>query len=127
MAPPGREGQRALVADRAVLSVIHPLTQVLAGLEVRNVLAGERDGLAGLGIAPLAGRSKVQREAAKAANLDALTLGQGIAHDLQNLLQRELDVLGRQMLLLRRDDLDELRFRHGRSHVSYPSHLRARR
>src|SRR5580704_4754399 len=98
-------------------AVIHPLTQVLAGLEVRNVLARERDGLTGLGIAALARGPEVQREAAEAANFDALPLGERITHDFQDLLQRQLNVLRRQMLLLRRDDLDEFRFRHGCRHM----------
>ena len=35
-----------------------------------------------------------------------------IAHDLQHLLQGELNVLGRQVFLLGGDDLDEFRLRH---------------
>ena len=51
---------------------VDALAQVLAGLEVRHVLAGQRDGLAGLGIAALARRAEMQAEAAEAADLDAL-------------------------------------------------------
>ena len=43
---------------------------------------------------------------------DALSQGERIAHDLEDLFQRELDILGRQMLLLRGDDLDEFRLGH---------------
>src|SRR5689334_18145557 len=95
------------VADRPAGSVVHALAQILAGLEVRHVLAGERHGLPGLGVAPLARWPEVQREAAEAADLDALALRQRIAHDLENLLQRQLDVLGRQVLLLGSNYLDE--------------------
>src|SRR2546430_16397846 len=62
------------VADRPVGAVVHPLAQVLAGLEVRDVLARERDRLAGLGVAPLARRGGGPRENAEAADFDALSL-----------------------------------------------------
>src|SRR6266480_1141080 len=110
--PPRRGCASRSVADRPVGAVVHPLAQVLAGLEVRDVLARERDRLAGLGVAPLARRPEVQRETAEAADFDALPLRERIAHDLQNLLQRELDVLRRQMLLLGGNDLDEFRLGH---------------
>src|SRR6185295_15359876 len=101
------------IADGAVCAVIDAFAQVLAGLEVRNVLAGERHCLSGLGIAALTWRPEVQRERAEAAYLDAISRRQRIAHDLQDLLERELHILGGQMFLFRRDDLDELGFRHG--------------
>ena len=91
---------------------VDALAQVLAGLEVRDVLAGKRDGFAGLRIAALARRAEMQAEAAEAADLDALTLGQRVAHDFEDLLDREFDVLRRQMLLLGGDDLDEFGLRH---------------
>jgi hypothetical protein len=98
---------RGLVADRVGLPRIDALTQVLAGLEVRHVLAGERHGFAGLGVAALARRAEMQREAAETADLDALAAGQRVAHDLEHLLDRQLDVLGGQVLLLGGDDLDQ--------------------
>src|ERR1700722_13619084 len=82
---------------------------------MRHVFAGERYRLAGLRIASLARRPKMQRETAKAADLDPLALGQCVAHDLAHLLQGQLDTLGREMLLLRRNDLDQFRLRHGAS------------
>src|SRR5262249_57703553 len=82
---------------------------------MRHVLAGERDGLAGLGIAPLARRTEVQREAAETADLDAPALCECIAHDLQNLLHRQLDVLGGKVLLLGCNELDEFRLGHARA------------
>ena len=99
-------------APASVVRIVDAFAQVLAGLEVRHVLAGERDGLAGLGIAPLARRAEMQAEAAEAADLDALTLGQRVAHDFEDLLDRQFDVLRRQMALLRGDELDELGLRH---------------
>src|SRR5205823_1937756 len=89
---------------------------ILPGLEVRHVRTGERHSLADLGVAPMTRRPKVQREAAEAANLDALALRERVAHDLENLLQRQLDVLGRQVLLLGSDYLDELRLGHALRH-----------
>src|SRR5579883_643752 len=54
----------------------------------------------------------MQTEAAEAADLDPIPAREGVAHDLQDLFQRELDILRGQMFLLRRDDLDELGFGH---------------
>jgi hypothetical protein len=54
----------------------------------------------------------MQGETAEAANLDALACRQRIAHDLKHLLQGKFHILGRQMLLLSGDDLDEFRLRH---------------
>src|ERR1700733_11137569 len=105
-------GSYGSVPDGLVGAVIDPFAQVLAGLEMGYVFAGQRHGLAGLGIAPLARGSKVQRETAEAPDLDALTLGQGVTHDLQDLLQCQLNILGGQMLLLGRDDFNQFRFGH---------------
>src|SRR6187431_2197792 len=102
-----------LIPDGTISPVIHAFAQILAGLEVRNVLAGERHGLPGLGIAALPRRPEVQRERAEATYLDAISRRQGIAHDLEDLLERELHILGGQMFLFRRDDFDELGLRHG--------------
>src|SRR6056297_1240241 len=77
-----------------------------------DVLAGKGDGLAGLGIAPHARGAIVQREAAEATDLDAIAARQRIAHDLEQMLDRELDVFRGQMLLLPGDYLDQFRLRH---------------
>src|SRR5579862_5771010 len=100
------------VANRSTGAFVDALAQVFPRLEVRHMLARERHGLTGLGVAALTWRAKVQREAAEAANLDALTLRERIAHDLQNLLQRQLDIFRRQVLLLGGDDLDEFGLGH---------------
>src|SRR5665213_3643970 len=100
------------IANRPVGAAVDALAQVLAGLEVRHVLACQCHRFTGLGIAPLTWRTKMQREAAKAPDLDAIALCQRVAHDLEHLLESELHVLGRQMLLLRRNDLDQFRFCH---------------
>src|SRR5258708_15404404 len=88
------------IANGPVGTLVHALTQILAGLEVRHVLAVQRHGFARLGIAPLPRRPEVQRKAAEAADLDPIALRQRVAHDLQHLLEREFDVLGRQVFLL---------------------------
>ena len=54
----------------------------------------------------------MQAEAAEPADLDALTLRQRVAHDLEDLLDGQLDILRRQMALLCSDELDELGLRH---------------
>src|SRR5215203_6151434 len=101
-----------LVPDGTVRSVIHAFAQVFARLEMRHVLAGKRHRFAGLGIAALPWRPEMQRERAEAPYLDAISRRQGIAHDLEDLLERELHILGGQMFLFRRDDLDELGLGH---------------
>src|SRR6185436_12717146 len=90
------------VVNRLIRAVVDPLAQVFARLEVRHVFSRQRHRFTGFRVAPLARRAKVQREAAETADLDALAARERIAHDLQNLLESELDILGGQMLLLRR-------------------------
>src|SRR6185295_15547290 len=103
---------RGSVPNRSSCAVVHTLAQILAGFEVRHVLARKRHRLAGLRIPALTRRPEVQRKAAEPADLDALTGGECVAHDFQNLLQRQLHVLGGQVLLLGRNDLDEFRLGH---------------
>src|SRR6185295_8747344 len=103
---------RGSVPNRSSCAVVHTLAQILAGFEVRHVLARKRHRLAGLRIPALTRRPEVQRKAAEPADLDALTRGECIAHDFQDLLQRQLHVLGGQVLLLGRNDLDEFRLGH---------------
>src|SRR5690606_14017003 len=59
--------------------------------------------------------AEMQREAAEPADLDAVTLRQRVAHDLEDLLDRKLHVFRGQMLLLGCDELDEFRFGHARA------------
>ena len=54
----------------------------------------------------------MQAEAAEAPDLDALPLGERVAHDLEDLLDREFHVLRRQVTLLGGDELDELGLGH---------------
>jgi hypothetical protein len=100
------------VPNCVIRAVVDAFTQIFAWLEVGNVFAGEGYGLAGLRIAALTRWAEVQREAAEPTDFDAAALGQCIAHDLKDLLDGQLDVLGGQMLLLGCNELDEFRFRH---------------
>src|ERR1700731_5115559 len=61
-----------LVADRLIRTVVHPLTQVFAWFEVRDVFSGKRDCFSGFRISALPWGSEMQGEAAEAANLDPL-------------------------------------------------------
>src|SRR5690606_13679451 len=60
-----RRGIRALLLGRQGNDRGHPLAQVLAGLEMGNVLARQRHRVAGLGVAAGGGRTAVQREGAE--------------------------------------------------------------
>ena len=65
---------------------VHTFAQIFAGLEVRYILAGQRYSLTGLGITPDTRRTVVQGKTPKASDFDALAPGQGIAHDVQQML-----------------------------------------
>jgi hypothetical protein len=54
----------------------------------------------------------MEREAAKAPDLDALTGSQGAAHLFQDAAHRELDIFVGEMTLLSRENIDELGFHH---------------
>ena len=58
--------------------------QGLARLEMGHTLFGNGHGLAAAWIAAHAGRAVVDREAAKAPDLDAVPAHQGLAHGVQN-------------------------------------------
>ena len=58
--------------------------QSLAGLEMRHALGGNLNGLAGAGVAAYAGLAVIDGKAAKAANFNAVTAHQSIAHCIQN-------------------------------------------
>ena len=74
-------GARGSVADRVDLAFVYPLTQVLAGLEMGNVLARQRDSLAGLGVAPLARGPEMQGEATEAPYLDRKRIGVAVVEE----------------------------------------------
>src|SRR6185437_6181200 len=84
-------------------ALVHPLPQFLARLEMRDVLAGQRHGRAGLRIAARARRTVMQRETAEAADLDAVAGRQRATHLLDDVAHREFDIGERQMLLALRE------------------------
>src|SRR5262245_31693464 len=94
------------------LAGVDALTEVLSGLEMGNVFAGERDRIAGLRIAPESRRPEMERKTPEAADLDAFAARERVAHDLEQVLDRQLHVFRRQVFLLLRDDLDQLGFGH---------------
>src|SRR5664279_5104112 len=97
---------------RRLLRKIDPLAQFLARLEMRDELLRNLYLLAGLGIASGARRPVVQAEAAEPADLDAFALREGLAHRVEDHLDRKLGILGYQLRKLRREAVDQLRFGH---------------
>src|SRR6188472_2171260 len=110
MLPNCRVGR--LVAHWQMPGLVDSLAQILAGFEVRHVLASERHRLAGLRIAAHSGRPVVQGEAAKPADFDALAARERFAHELQDVLDRQFNVLGGQVFLAAGDRLDQLGLCH---------------
>src|SRR4051812_7921353 len=72
--------------------LVHRLAQRLARLEVRNALLRDVHALAGSRIASHAGRAAVDREAAEAADLDAVAAHQCVAHRVEDGLDGVLRV-----------------------------------
>jgi hypothetical protein len=54
----------------------------------------------------------MQREAAKATYLDSLPRGQRVAHEVKQVLDRKLNVFGRQVFLFSGNRFYEFRFSH---------------
>jgi hypothetical protein len=100
------------VPDRVIRAFIDAFAKILTGFEVRHVFSGEGDRFPGLGIPTLARRTKMERKASEPTDLDAPALRERIAHDLEDLFDCQLDVLRRQVLLFRCNELDEFRFGH---------------
>ena len=98
---------RASVLDREVSAGVDPLAEVFTGLEVRDMLARERYRLSGLRVTADPGRPEMQGEAAESADLDTFALGERIAHQVEEMLDREFNVLGGEVLLLSRNHLDQ--------------------
>src|SRR5688572_26192592 len=109
----GHVAARRLRCCRSTLVIVHPLAQLLAGLEVRHVLARHLHLFPGLGVAPRAGRPVIEPEAPEPADLDAIAGRQRLRHGVQHRLDRELGVLRCQLAVARAQQLDELRLGHG--------------
>src|SRR6201991_3725580 len=80
---------------------------------MRYMLPRQRYRFAGLGVAPHARRTEVQREAAEAADLDALTRGQGVAHLFEHALDGKFHVAEGKVGLAPGQRLDQFRLCHG--------------
>src|SRR4051812_13669323 len=106
-------GQRNRRAD--------PFAQFLARLEMRDVLAGQCDRIAGLGIPAGPRWAEMQGKTTEAADLDALAMGQCATHHLEQRLDREVDVLALQVTLSLGEDLDQFGLCHGRMAVRWAS------
>ncbi|KAG1248844.1 hypothetical protein G6F65_019399 [Rhizopus arrhizus] len=91
---------------------VYPFAQFLARLEVRHLFARHQHLFAGFRIATDSGRPLRQREAAKTADLDALTRGQGLGHCIQHGLDRVIGVAGGQLRIAGRQGGDQLRLGH---------------
>src|SRR6056297_105602 len=93
-------------------SQVHALAKFLAGFEMRHVLAGKCDGVAGLGVAADSGRPEVKAEAAESANLYPVAAGQRCAHLLDDGSNRQIHVGLTEMLLLVGQLFDQLGLGH---------------
>src|SRR3546814_657787 len=83
---------------------------------MRDVLARQRNRVAGLGIAAGTGRPVMQGKTAETADLDAIAVGQRPAHHFQQRLHGHVDILGLQVALALGEDFDQFRFGHGHGH-----------
>src|SRR5689334_7833116 len=98
--------------DRLLLD-IHPLTQFLASLEVRHVFGRHLHFFPRFGITPGARGPVIEPETAEAPDLDALALGQALAHRVEDHLHREFRILRHQLRVAYRQLRDQLGFGHG--------------
>src|SRR6185295_10131951 len=75
---------------------VDPQLEFFADLEEGNALGGDGHDAPGLGIATLARLPVLDDETAEAADLDALTLGEGIGHALEDGLHHDFGVVPRE-------------------------------
>src|SRR5215475_12963102 len=106
-----RQGAQRRFTRGGVASGVHEFAQALANLEERHPLLWHVDGRAGLGIAALARVAIPDPEAAEAAQLDLVALGERIGDVVEDrvddglrLLLGEVGELG--------DLVDQIGFRH---------------
>jgi len=100
-------GKGCLVLNGKMTTGVDSLAQIFSRLEVRHVFAGQRYSLTSFGITSNSRRSKVERKTAKSANLDTFAASEGIAHQIQQVLDGKLNILCGQMLLLSGDHFYE--------------------
>ncbi|MNE80559.1 hypothetical protein D3C80_1771400 [compost metagenome] len=85
---------RQLIITATFFILIHPITQLLAWLEVRNEFSVETDRLTGFRITANPWSTVVQREAAKPPDLDTIPGSQTLGHLLKHGLDGQLHILG---------------------------------
>jgi hypothetical protein len=83
------------------LRKIHSLAQLLAGAKVRDALGEYFNRRARPGVASDSRLAGTQREGTKAADLDALATGEGVAHLIEDHLYCQFDILSSEVGLLR--------------------------
>src|SRR3954463_11031933 len=106
--------RRAMRTRPLLLFLVHPLAQLLAGLEMRHELLRHVDLLARFRIPAGSSRPGGQAEAAEAADLDALTLHQALRHRVEDHLDGEFCILGDELGIARRQPGYEFGLRHAR-------------
>ncbi len=79
---------------------------------MRHVLGRDLHRVAGLRVAPDAAGPVMQREAAEAADLDAIALGERIRNLIEHELDRQLHILVHQMGLLEGQPFNQFRLGH---------------
>src|SRR3954469_14435675 len=94
-------------------ALVHRLAQRLAGLEVRHALFGDVDAFAGTRVAAHAGRAPVDREAAEAADLDAVPAHERVAHRVEDRLDGVLGVAMGELAETAGQFFDEIGSGHG--------------
>ncbi len=90
--PEAIKSEASLASGEAVQlgrSLVHGFPQRLSRFEMRHALFRNGHGLAAARITSHAGRAVVHRKAAKAPDLDAVSAHQGVAHGIQDGLDRE--------------------------------------
>ena len=95
-----RQPTKGIIPYGISLPVVYAITEIFTGLEMRHVFASQRHRFARFRVAALAGRPEMQRETAKPTDFDALAVGEGVTHDIEQLLDRQLHILRRKVLLL---------------------------
>src|SRR5678815_4713655 len=88
------------------------VSQLLAGLEGRDTAGLDLDLGAGLGVAALAGGGFANGERTEATEVDSLALGEPLRDRFDQCIDRDLNLLSGQVLLLR-DDVDQISLLHG--------------
>ena len=112
---PGDEvhGQRTEVSGSGRMQrPVDAFPQLLAGFEMGNQFLGHRHGFSGLGVAPHPGMAVRQCEGAKATDLDAMPVGQGTCHGIQDGAHGVFGILGHQLRKALRQLGDQLRLGH---------------